>query len=220
MSAVDLDQSLGKPSGQVGARKLPTWLRQLGLPGVLGAALLVGSAWFIAAELPRRAEALAQAESDVRRLRHGLIARTQEASGQDAEAAARQRPAAAPDQAWARLWSSLPDASQRLTLQARVLSSAAELGLQAPTVQWQGEAVKWVREDAATEGQGGLWRQRMSMPVKAPYPVLRTWLDRLQREPALSIDALDIQRPELGSDEVTAQVSLSLWWRQAAKVTP
>jgi hypothetical protein len=195
-------------------------LHQLGLPGVLGAALLVGSAWFIASELPRRAEALAQAESDVRRLRHGLIARTQEASGLDSEAAARKQPAAAPEQAWVRLWSSLPDASQRLTLQARVLNSAAELGLQAPTVQWQGEAAKWVREESTPEGLGGLWRQRMSMPIKAPYPVLRTWLDRLQREPALSIDALDIQRPELGSDEVTAQVSLSLWWRQAAKVTP
>lgn len=220
MSTVDLDHPVGKPSGQVGARKLPTWLRQLGLPGVLGAALLVGSAWFIAAELPRRAEALAQAESDVRRLRHGLIARTQEASGQDAEASARKQPAAAPEQAWVQLWSSLPDASQRLTLQARVLNSAAELGLQAPTVQWQGESVKWVRDESAPEGQGGLWRQRMSMPVKAPYPVLRTWLDRLQREPALSVDALDIQRPELASDEVTAQVSLSLWWRQTGKGAP
>ena len=228
MSTLNLDRSSNDAArdgaSHAAGGRLPTWLRQLGLPGVLGAALLGGSAWFIAQELPRRADTLAQAESDVRRLRHALIARTQAAAAERADAAAGQQAVVAPEQAWARLWSSLPDASQRLGLQARVLASAAELGLQPATVQWQGESVNWTRGEQAAVGAAGLWRQRMSMPVQAPYPVLRTWLDRLQREPALSIDALDIQRTELGSDEVTAQVGLSLWWRQAAppsgKATP
>jgi hypothetical protein len=193
----------------------PVWLRQLGWPGLLGGALLLGSAWFITWELPHRAETLKQIESDIRRLRHGLIARTQPDPivGSDARI---DKPA----QAWARLWAALPDGRDRLALQSRVLASASEVGLPLQAVQWQGEAVNWVRGERTTGGGATLWRQRMTMPVKAPYPVVRTWLDRLQREPALSIDALDIQRQEMGSDEVTAQVSLSLWWRQAGGGTP
>jgi hypothetical protein len=184
------------------------WLRQLGLPGLVGAGLLLACAWFIEVELPKRREAVAQAESDVRRLRHGLIARS--GAGGEAASAPRQD---APPQAWARLWSGLPDESQRLAMQARVLASAAQAGVPLQAIQWQGEAVKWI----APEGAGaGLWRQRMTMPVQAPYPALRTWLDRLQREPALTVDALDIQRADVQSDQVQAQVSLSLWWRQSA----
>lgn len=195
----------------------PAWLRQLGWPGLMGAGLLLACAWFIQLELPKRREAVAQAESDVRRLRHGLIAR----------ARADSEPATAPrldePQAWARLWSALPDESQRLALQARVLDSAAEVGVPVQSVQWQGEAVKWIAPAGAVDASSsapGLWRQRMAMPVQAPYPALRTWLDRLQREPALTIDALDIQRNDVQSDQVQAQVSLSLWWRQPKREAP
>ena len=186
--------------------RMPLWLRQLGWPGLVGAALLLGCAWFIQVELPRQREAVAQAESDVRRLRHGLIAR---ASG-----ASERPPAQRLDevQAWSRLWLALPEESQRTAAQARVFASASEVGVPLQSVQWQGEAVKWV-------GASGLWRQRMVMPVQAPYPALRSWLDRLQREPGLSIDALDIQRNDVQSDTVQAQVSLSLWWRSTQQET-
>lgn len=202
-----------------GLGRLPTWLRQLGWPGLLGAVLLLACAWFIQIELPQRREAVAQAESDVRRLRHGLIARSSAGS----EAASAPGQAAAP-QAWARLWSALPDDGERLVLQARVLATAADVGVPLQAVQWQGEAVKWAAAQGPTDpslpSAPGLWRQRMTMPVQAPYPALRTWLDRLQRETALTVDALDIQRNDVQSDLVQAQVSLSLWWRQPKREAP
>ena len=190
--------------------QLPRWLRQLGWPGLVGAALLLACAWFTQLELPRRQEALAQAESDVRRLRHGLIARATPGSETSTEADRLN----APSQAWASLWSSLPDEGQRMARQARVLDSAAQVGVPLQSVQWQGEAVKWLAPAGADTATSGLWRQRMTMPVQAPYPALRTWLDRLQREPGLTVDAIDIQRNDVQSDQVRAQVSLSLWWRQ------
>jgi hypothetical protein len=60
----------------------------------------------------------------------------------------------------------------------------------------------------------------MVMPVQAPYPALRSWLDRLQREPALTVDVLDIQRNDVQSDQVQAQVGISLWWRQPKREAP
>lgn len=188
---------------RVSELRWPAWLRQLGWPGLLGAGLLLACAGFIQLELPQRRADVAQAESDARRLRHGLLERANGANGASrGEATSRQE---APMQAWSRLWAGLPDEGQRLVLQGRVLASAAQVGVPLQAVQWQGEAVKW---------GPGLWRQRMTMPVQAPYPALRTWLDRLQREPALSVDTIDIQRNDLTSDQVQAQVSVSLWWRQ------
>lgn len=192
--------------------QLPRWLRQLGWPGLIGASLLLACAWFTQLELPKRHEALAQAESDVRRLRHGLIARATPGSEAATEAHRLHEPA----QAWASLWTSLPDEDQRMARQARVLDSAAQVGVPLQSVQWQGEAVKWLAPAGADTAPSSLWRQRMTMPVQAPYPALRTWLDRLQREPGLTVDAIDIQRNDLQSDQVRAQVSLSLWWRQSA----
>ncbi len=207
--------------------RLPTWLRQLGWAGLMGAGLLLASAWFIQLELPRRHEALAQTESDVRRLRHGLIARSSVGSE------VVQAPRLDEPQAWSRLWSALPDESQRLDLQARVLACAAQVGVPLQSVQWQGESVRWIAPEgragvtvassSANDSQPsatGLWRQRMAMPVQAPYPALRTWLDRLQREQGLTVDALDIQRNDVQSDVVQAQVSISLWWRQSKRGAP
>lgn len=202
-------------NANVGVR-WPTWLRQLGWPGLIGAGLLLSCAWFIQWELPQRRAGVAQTESDVRRLRHGLLARSH-AERQGAGGLRHDEPR----HAWLRLWSGLPDEQQRLALQGRVLASAAQVGVPLQAVQWQGEAVKWVGPAGASDALGpGLWRQRMTMPVQAPYPALRTWLDRLQQEPALSVDALDIQRQDVSSDLVQAQVSLSLWWRQAKREAP
>jgi hypothetical protein len=181
---------------------LPRWLRQWGWPGLIGAALLLACAWFTQLELPRRHEALAQAESDVRRLRHGLIARATPGSAVASEAQSLNEPG----QAWASLWSGLPDESQRMARQARVLASAEQVGVPLQSVQWQGEAVKWLAPAGPGSGSdalpSGLWRQRMTMP--------------LQGEPGLTVDAIDIQRSDVQSDQVRAQVSLSLWWRQSA----
>jgi len=190
--------------------KLPRWLRQLGWPGLLGLLTLAACVWQVQWALPQRRAEVAQTESDTRRLRHELLAKSQAATS-----VASAPPRDEPRQAWSRLWASLPDEQQRLALQGRVLASAEQVGVSLPSVQWQGEAVRWVNPGAASAS--GLWRERMAMPVQTSYPALRSWLDRLQREPALSVDAIDIQRNDLGSDQVRAQVSVSLWWRLNGK---
>lgn len=194
--------------------QLPRWLRQLGWPGLLGLLALAACVWQVQWALPQRRAEVAQTESDTRRMRHELLAKSQVATS-----AASAPPRDEPRQAWARLWASLPDEQQRLALQGRVLASAEQVGVSLPSVQWQGEAVRWASPGAAPAATptAGLWRQRMAMPVQTSYPALRSWLDRLQREPALSVDAIDIQRNDLGSDQVRAQVSVSLWWRLSGR---
>lgn len=197
------------------ATNLPVWLRQLGWPGVLGAVALVVATWVIQHELPKQRAQLQQVESDGRRLRHQLQARA-EATRAAEEAAARASARGQVDvnadsrALWRGLWQDLPDASQRLKLQRAVLASAQEAGVPLAGVQLRGEAVSWVSD----EHPQGLWRQRLVLPVQAGYPALRTWLSLLLREPALSLDSLDIQRSDPTSDQVKAQVSVSLWWRQ------
>lgn len=201
--------------------KAPIWLRQLGVPGVLGAALLLASAWVILSWLPRQHEAVQQTESDTRRLRHELLQRAELAQAEaraaqavDAQAHA-VADASAPSHAlWASLWRDLPDASRRVELQRFVLVSARDAGIPLASVQWRGEPVAWVNAAQAGPQPQGLWRQRLVLPVQASYPAVRTWVSALLREPALSLDSLDIQRSDPLSDQVKAQVSVSLWWRQ------
>ena len=204
------------------ARRLPLWVRQLGWPGLLGLASLLACAGFIFGVLPQRQAALDQAESDVRRLRHGLIARVTGVTGATEQGVA-DRAQVDAGQAWRELWQSLPDDRQRLSRQARVLAAAREVGLDITAVQWQGEPVRWtgdVSRGGAATPAAGLWRHRMTVPVQAPYPAVRSWLDRLKREPGLTVDALDIQRSDLTSDQVQAQLVISLWWRQPATRQP
>ncbi len=84
------------------------------------------------------------------------------------------------------------------------MASARERGLALTTVQFNG----------AAQGTTGLWRQRLVLPVEGRYADVRSWLGQLLGEPALSLDALDIQRTDVMSDTVKAKVSVSLWWRQ------
>ena len=191
----------------------PLWLQRLGGPGVVGIACLLAVGWVEFAWLPEQDAQVQRTESDGRRLRHTLQARAdalQAAASASSEASQRIDPRAGPRQAWATLWQALPDASQRLALQRAVLGAAKDAGVPLTSVQMRGELAPWID---ATQPQG-LWRQRMVMPVQASYPALRTWLDSLLRQPALSIDAIDIQRSDPMSDQVKAQVSVSLWWRQ------
>lgn len=193
----------------------PVWLRQLGWPGVMGGLALLASAWFIEVVLPRQQALLDQVESDARRLRHDLrlkaesVRVAQEAASRAAERGQVDENAGA-RALWSGLWRDLPDASQRLSLQRAVLQSAQDAGVPLAGVQWRGEAMSWI--DASHPQT--LWRQRLTMPMQTSYPALRTWLSLLLREPSLSLDALDIVRADPMSDEVKAQVTVSLWWRQ------
>lgn len=171
-------------------------------------------------------------------------AQAERASGAvgDARAAADQAARlAGPEQAWAALWRGLPDEAARTALQQAVLKSAQRAGIKVTAVQYRGEWAPWVQQgrsalvpapalvgasgplrpegvaSAASDASvpQGLWRQRLTMPVEGNYPAIRIWLHSLLTQPALSLDALDIQRPEVMSDQVKGQVSVSLWWRQA-----
>ncbi|HYR24682.1 MAG TPA: GspMb/PilO family protein [Aquabacterium sp.] len=190
---------------------MPRSLLTLGLPGLIGVALLVGAVWVERQWLPQQQEALDTLESSARRVRRQLqdaVAQAQPAS--DAQAAAGPNAApVAPRQAWTTLWLGLPEARTRTALQRDVLVSAQAAGLQAPSVQVRGAAETWLPKEANER----LWRQRLTMPVEGAYPALLGWLKQLSRQPGLTIDALDIQRADVLSDRVKAQVSVSLWWR-------
>lgn len=189
------------------------WLKRLGWPGLVGVACLLGVVWLERAWLPQQREQVQHTESDARRLRHELQARADAAQAAASAASSAQvhlDPKAGPRAVWAVLWDGLPDASERLALQRGVLKTAADAGIVLGSVQMRGELAPWLDKAQAQ----GLWRQRMVMPVQTSYPALRTWLAAMLRQPALSIDALDIQRADPMSDQVKAQVTVSLWWRQ------
>lgn len=186
-------------------------LRRMGLVGALGLSLLLGAAWVHHVWLAQQLDQAAQAGSEARRLRHALLAQV-ESTAVDVSQAQR---VGSPEQAWQTLWQALPLAEQRVALQAEVLSSAQARGLQVQAVQYKGQRQAWaVREGSA------LWRQRMMMPVEGRYPAVRAWLAHLLTEPALSLDELDIQRPDANSDQVKVRVGVSLWWRQAEGAQP
>ncbi|MDP5241116.1 hypothetical protein Q9Q94_16360 [Uliginosibacterium sp. 31-16] len=57
-------------------------------------------------------------------------------------------------------------------------------------------------------------RVRISMPVKGSYSALRAWLiDALETVPTLSIEAIELQRPNIQQTELDAQVRLVVYLR-------
>jgi hypothetical protein len=174
-----------------------TVVNRLGLPGLLGTLLLGAAAWCQWGWLPPQREQVEAQASKARQLRHELLKSGPEAGGSAS--------ALTPAEAWQTLWQKMPEATQRTPLQSTVMASARERGLILTTVQFNG----------AAQGTTGLWRQRLILPVEGRYMDVRSWLGQLLSEPALSLDALDIQRTDVMSDTVKAKVSVSLWWRLA-----
>lgn len=185
-----------------------TWQR-FGLAGLLGALLLGGAAWVHFVWLPRQQAQIDEWGSQVRRTRHELQAAVQ------VQASSQPEVLSTPDQAWQRLWQTLPGADQRVALQSQVLAQARQQGLMVNSVQYLGSKQTWAAQEGAV-----LWRQRMVMPVEGGYGAVRIWLAQLLKEPALSIDSLDLQRSDVMSDQVKARVSVSLWWRRQERARP
>lgn len=185
-------------------------LKRLGGPGLLGLALLGGAFWVERQWVPQQQAQAEKIESDARRLRHDLQVKAEEATKAHASGADQHPELASPKEAWATLWLGLPDAGRRVELQKGVLLAARDAGLSISAVQYNGQFESWLDKSASQ----GLWRQHMTMPVEGSYKAIKSWLDRLLAEPALSIDTLDIQRSDVMSDRVKAQVAVSLWWRQ------
>lgn len=192
-----------KPSSSLNASAV---LSMLGLPGLLGIALLILSAWFYWGEAPLEAQAL-QAQTDaINDLRAQL---SQQSSSQD-PADKTQDQSLSVDAAWPAAWQSLPafGHGSETEPQAAILAMAKRQGVLAGSVQFQHDSV------AALPG---LQRQRLVLPVQATYPSLRAWLQAVMQAPgwghAVSLDALDISRKDVMSDAIEARVSLSLWWR-------
>lgn len=176
-----------------------TWSRQLGVPGYLGVLMLAGAllAWWLV--LPVQKDALAAQQDDMAHQReqlHHLAVAGQGAPVPQAFGA---------PQAWQALWAALPPAEESDHWRLAVLEAARTQGLNIDAVQYQGAALK---------GMPQIWREQVSVPIRAPYPAVRAWLGQLSTYPMLSIDALELQRPDPAVDEVKGQVRLSLWWRQ------
>lgn len=188
---------------------LRTWQR-FGVAGLLGTLLLVGAAWAHFVWLPRQQAHIDDLGSQARRTRHEL-----QAAVQPTQAGSQPMVERTPEQAWQGLWQTLPGADQRVALQSQVLVLARQQGLAIDAVQYTGSKQTW-----AAQAGSVLWRQRMVMPVQGDYRALRNWLAQMLKEPALSIDSLDLQRSDVMSDQVKARVAVSLWWRRPERARP
>lgn len=180
-------------------------LTSLGLPGLLGLALLVLAAWLYWGEAPTEAQLLTEQEEALSLLRDQLKQAT--SSDKSGATAALNSPADT-EALWQQLWQFLPVADTGRRMQADVLALARKRGIQLGSVQFHGEALT---------GLPSVWRQRITLPVKAPYSVLRAWLNDVMKAPAwgpaVSLDALVIERSDVMTDEVQARVVWSLWWK-------
>jgi len=192
------------------------WIKRLGIVGLVGLCLLGAAAWARLVWLPAQQHQIDDLGSQVRRTRHELLASVSEAAS---GAGSQSNAVSSPDQAWQVMWDGLPDADKRVSLQSMVLGSAKANGLQISTVQYQGSKAAWSLHGDKT-GTKVLWRQRMEMPIEGSYPALRQWLATLLKEPALAIDAVDFQRPDVMSDQIKGRVVVSLWWRKPERSKP
>lgn len=172
------------------ALDLRLWLARLGLPGLLGLALLGFAAWGEWVDAPKRQARIAGLQSDTTRLR----------SMKPGELPREERPQAM----LAALYGRLQTPDQRSAALSGLLKRAQELGLSVESVQFRAQA----------ERGSGLVRHEIQLPLKGTYPALRDWIARsLQDQPALSLDAVQIRREQAQADPIEARVKATLWVR-------
>lgn len=188
--------------------KWGVWLRTMGLPGLLGVTFMALSMWVVLTWVPSQREQVERLASDVRHLRHDL----QQKDAGDVHQPSADKPwdvsGLSPEAAWQSVWDVLPDESAGISLMKMVTASGEKIGVTVASVQYRGAPEKWSQHD----GQY-LWRQQMSMPIEGRYGDVRSWIGTFLHQSNLSLDAVEISRPDTTSDHVKGRVSLSIWWR-------
>lgn len=166
---------------------------RLGAPGWLGVILLLGAlaGWgLVVRPLAADAESLG-AEG------RALAAR--------AAGARPARPETAPVAAMKPLAERLPDTVSGTLVIADLFATAKRSGLELDEGNYRMVA------DSAT----GVVRQQISLPLIGSYPALRGFIAAiLARHPSLVLDGLSLSREGPGTDELEAEVRLTLYLRE------
>lgn len=181
-------------------------VQRLGLPGAVGVALLLLSAWGEWGSLPAWRAEIVRVEAQTRSVRQAARQRS-EAPPQTAT----------PEQVVGALLARLPTPAQRSVVLAGVLEAARAQQLEISSLQLH-QADDRIE---AGSGAGSAWRvsrQQIDVPLKGRYEQIRAWLvQMLQEQPALSIDHLQLKRLDAQSDQLDARVGLSLWVRDDSR---
>ena len=62
------------------------------------------------------------------------------------------------------------------------------------------------------EGEAGLRRYQVTLPVVAPYPAIRAFLgDVLEQLPTAALEQVAFERKRIGASAVEAQIRLTLY---------
>ena len=99
------------------------------------------------------------------------------------------------------------DTEQTLARQAEALDRATRLGLRLDSVQFKGAPLKALPQ---------VWRQQITLPLQGRHADLMAWLNHAWAQADWSVDALDLTRDDVMSDQVKARVTLSIWARTEA----
>ena len=184
----------------------PSWqrlsrdARRWGVPGGLGA-LLVGAALLVLLVVVPQGRAALRADEAV----------LHEARVRAAQARRQQDGQAADSDPLRSFQAGFPAAGERHRRITNLMALAAGLGLQPR------------RSDVRSlpEAGLGLTRVRVVLPLSGPYASLRRYVDQALREdPALTLDLLRLERSDLQSGELRAELQWSLWMRSAENDVP
>lgn len=101
---------------------------------------------------------------------------------------------------------SLPGPELRQQRLADLLEAAVRAGVSTPRTEHR----------LSVDGNAGLERLRVSMPVQGSYATLRAFLEQaLRQDPALSLDGLKLRRSDPAGAELEAELQWSLHGRAA-----
>lgn len=169
-------------------------LRRWGLPGALAVLILAASGWVALLTLPQLRDDL-QAEERGLAAARVAIRPHRRLHGHTSADPARD------------FVTSFAAASQRHRRITDLLELAARLGLQARRGDVRSQPV----------GESGLQRVQISMPLEGRYEDLRRYLDEaLRQDTGLSLDAVRMERRDVQSPTLQADVQWSLWMQPEA----